>query len=301
MEPLIKLDFESPFPRHSGKVREIFDLGDKLIIVTTDRISAYDWVLPNGIPYKGHVLNQLTSWWFRNMDVDNHFLTDSVAHMPEPFKSHPAIFGGRTMAVRKFKPLPIEAIVRGYLCGSGYNDYKKEGKVCGISLPPGLQENHPLPRPLFTPSTKAAIGLHDENISPGKMTELVGNDLILAGRIYNESVKLFRKASDILFQRGIIIADTKMEWATTADGVPVLIDEFGTPDSSRFWAVKDFCLGKAPKSMDKQFVRDYLTSVGFDKKSSPPALPEDVVQATSEKYLELFKMITGNQVEVCTG
>lgn len=280
-------------PCRRGKVRDVYDLGDKLLIVTTDRISAFDSILPDAIPYKGEILTQLSVFWFDFLDICNHFFSADLDEMitykgvPQTLLKYREVLAGRSMLVGKFNPLPVECIVRGYLSGSAWKEYKKTGMVCGIKLPSGLKENFPLPNPIFTPSTKAEVG-HDQNITINEMIKTIG-DKEKCEEIIDASIKIYKQAAKYAFDNGIIIADTKFEWSYNT--ALVLIDEVLTPDSSRFWAVDKYTLGKSIESFDKQFVRDYLTSVGMDKSSSH--LPAQVIQKTTEKYLEAYKTLTG--------
>ena len=281
-----------------GKVRDIYDLGDSLLIVATDRISAFDVVLPNGIPGKGAVLTQLSAFWFHWLSgyediLWNHFITADVADFPPSCHRHRATLEGRSMLVRKAAPLPVECIVRGYLSGSGWADYQRSGEICGQPLPKGLVESQKLPAPLFTPSTKAEGGAHDMNIPFTAMESLVGADI--ARLVREVSLKVYQRASEYAESKGIIIADTKMEFGLDpSSGQPMLIDEVLTPDSSRFWPRSEYVPGRAQPSFDKQFVRDYLISIKWDKKPPAPALPDEVVQQTSERYREAFRLLTSN-------
>jgi phosphoribosylaminoimidazole-succinocarboxamide synthase len=272
-----------------GKVRDIYEFGDKLLFVATDRISAFDWVLPTGIPRKGEVLTRMSRFWFDRMqDIPNHFLSDDVSTLTLPEGVNPQDFAGRSMVVRKTEVVPIECVVRGYLAGSGWKEYQRSGTVCGIPLPEGLQESSQLPEPIFTPSTKAEEG-HDENITYDQMVEIVGSDM--AERLKELSLKIYSKGAEYALEQGIIIADTKFEFGVL-DGELILIDEVLTPDSSRFWPQSEYQAGKGQPSYDKQFVRDWLEKSGWDKNSDPPALPDDVVQKTSEKYIEAYERLT---------
>jgi phosphoribosylaminoimidazole-succinocarboxamide synthase len=275
-----------------GKVRDIYDLGDRLLLVSTDRLSAFDWVLPTAIPDKGRVLTQIVAFWFGLLDEPNHLLSIDVAEMDLPPGADLAALAGRTTLCRKTEVVPIECVVRGYLCGSGWAEYRRQGTVCGIPLPSGLVENARLPEPIFTPSTKAAEG-HDENISFERMVELVGREL--AEEMRRRSLRIFQRGAEYALQRGIIIADTKFEFGRR-DGELLLIDEALTPDSSRFWPADGYAPGRAQPSFDKQFVRDWLTASGWDKNSPPPPLPEDVVAKTREKYLEAHRRLTGREL-----
>jgi len=281
-----RTEFEGAPEPMRGKVRDIYDLGDKLLIVTTDRISAFDVILTQGIPGKGTVLNQISKFWFeRTRDiVENHMITVEVDEFPEPFTRHRAELEGRAMLVRKFNPLPVECIVRGYITGSGWKEYKSSGSVCGIPLSEGLVESEKLPEPLFTPSTKAELGEHDENITFEQTVDLIGREL--AEKVRETSLALYNRGLETAIKKGIIIADTKFEFGTSDSGDMVLIDEVLTPDSSRFWPLDDYEPGRGQTSFDKQFVRDYLSSIGWNKTPPPPKLPASIVEKTSEKYLE---------------
>jgi len=272
-----------------GKVRDIYDFGDSLLLVSTDRISAFDWVLPTAIPDKGRVLTQMSLLWFEILGVEHHLITADVSKMPFPKGTDLAMFDGRSILCKKGEVVPIECIVRGYLSGSGWNEYKKSGTVCGLQLPGGLLESSPLPEPIFTPSTKAETG-HDENISFEQMVETVSLEVSEALR--DLSLAIFRKGADYAKQRGIIIADTKFEFGWVG-GQLTLIDEVLTPDSSRFWPADQFAPGKAQPSFDKQFVRDWLLASGWDKDSPPPELPPDIVEKTRAKYVESYEILTG--------
>jgi phosphoribosylaminoimidazole-succinocarboxamide synthase len=282
-----------------GKVRDIYDLGDSLLIVTTDRISAFDVVLPNGIPGKGVVLTQLSAFWFRWLSdhagiLRSHFITADAADFPQRCQRHRAVLEGRSMLVRKAAPYPVECIVRGYLSGSGWTDYRRSGAICGQSLPKGLVESQKLPAPLFTPSTKAEIGAHDLNIPFAEVESLIGSDT--AKLLREVSLTIYQRASEYAESRGIIIADTKLEFGLDpSSGRPILIDEVLTPDSSRFWPLAGYAPGRSQPSFDKQFVRDYLTSITWDKIPPAPSLPDDVVRQTSERYREAFRLLAGAQ------
>ena len=271
-----------------GKVRDIYDLGDSLLLVSSDRISAFDWVLPTAIPDKGKVLNQISVFWFGMFDTPNHLITTDVAQMPLPAGTDKNMFAGRTMHTKKCKVVPIECIVRGYLSGSGWAEYQKSETVCGQKLPSGLRDSDKLPEPIFTPSTKAETG-HDENISFEQTVETVGRNI--AERLRKMSLDLFRKGAEYALTKGIIIADTKFEFGLLGDEL-ILIDEVLTPDSSRFWSAKTYEPGKGQPSLDKQFVRDWLIQSGWDKNSKPPELPADVVENTRKKYVEAFEILT---------
>ncbi len=284
-------------PQKQGKVRDIFDLGDKLVIVATDRISVFDVVLPDPIPYKGVVLTQLTKFWCEYLKdiIENHVISFGVNSLPEEFQKQKDILELRTMVVKKAKVLPIECIVRGYLSGSGWKEYKQSGTVCGIKLPKGLKESSKLPEPIFTPSTKAEVG-HDENITFEKTAELIGKDN--AEFIKQKSIELYKKAAEYAESRGIIIADTKFEFGVDKDGKIILIDEILTPDSSRFWPKDKYEEGKPQPSLDKQYVRDYTESTGWNKTYPGVRLPEEVIETTSKKYREIYYMLTGQKLEL---
>lgn len=273
-----------------GKVRDIYELDDYLLIVATDRVSAFDVVLPTGIPGKGRVLTQISLFWFNQVKdiIDNHLVASDFDQFPESLKKYREVLEGRSMLVKKAKPLPVECIVRGYITGSGWKDYKKTGMVCGIKLPEGLVESQKLPEPIYTPSTKAEQG-HDINISFEETVKILGEEL--ANRVKDISISIYKKASEIAEKKGIIIADTKMEFGIYGDKL-ILIDELLTPDSSRFWSIKDYRPGKPQDSYDKQIVRDYLISINWDKKPPAPELPHEIVRKTAERYEEIFKILT---------
>jgi len=277
----------------SGKVREIFDLGEHLLFVATDRISAFDCILPNAIPHKGAVLTQLSQFWFEQFTfVENHVVTTEFDDFPEPLRKLEQELKGRCMIVRKAQPLPIECVVRGFLIGSGWKDYQSSGAVCGISLPPGLQQADRLPETLFTPATKAATG-HDENITWDRCVELVGESV--AQQVRELSIRIYEEGRDSAAGCGIIVADTKFEFGLL-DGRVILIDECLTPDSSRFWPASEYRPGISPPSFDKQFVRDYLETLDWEKTPPAPLLPESVVRKTSDKYLEAYERLTGHRL-----
>lgn len=282
-------------PDYQGKVRDIYDLGDKLLLVTTDRISAFDYILDDEIPYKGQVLTQLSLFWFDLLSdvVDNHLISADVADLPEQFQPYADYLRGRFMLVKKADMFPVECIVRGYLTGSGLKDYQATGSLCGIALPEGLVNSSKLPETLFTPSTKAEIGDHDENISFDQTVELIGADNAQA--IKNLTLKIYETAADHARERGIIIADTKLEFGVV-DGQIILGDEVLTPDSSRFWAVDTYEVGKEQPSFDKQFVRNWLNE-NWDRQGNPPRLPQDIIDKTSEKYIQAYELITGKPFE----
>lgn len=273
-----------------GKVRDIYDLGDRLLIVATDRISAFDVVMPNPIPDKGRVLTQLSKFWFdlTKEIVPNHVISTEVSDFPEECRPYQEILRDRSMLVVKTQPLPIECVVRGYLSGSGWEEYRNIGEVCGIQLPKGLVESSRLEEPIFTPATKEEIGLHDENITFERVEIIVGKEL--AQRLKILSLAIYKKARDFAEGKGILISDTKMEFGIK-DGRLLLIDELLTPDSSRFWPKDDYLPGGSQKSFDKQFLRDYLLSIRWDKNPPAPHLPEEIVQKTREKYLEAYERL----------
>ncbi len=275
-----------------GKVRDIYDLGDRLLIIATDRISAFDVVMPNPVPDKGRVLTQLSRFWFKLTEeiVPNHLISTDVTDFPEKCRPYDEMLRDRTMLVVKTDVLPIECVVRGYLSGSGWEEYKKIGEVCGIPLPRGLLESSKLEEPIFTPATKAEMGLHDENIAFERVEEIVGRDL--ARRLKSLSLAVYRRARDYAEMKGIIIADTKMEFGMKG-GRLLLIDELLTPDSSRFWPKDDYRPGGSQKSFDKQFLRDYLLSIRWDKSPPAPPLPKEIVEKTREKYLEAYERLVG--------
>ena len=280
-------------PDAQGKVRDIYDLGDKLLMVATDRISAFDYILDNEIPNKGRVLTQLSLFWLDQMKdvIDNHLISADVADLPEQFKPYADYLDGRFMLVKKAEMFPVECIVRGYLAGSGLKEYEANGTVCGIELPAGLVNSSKLPEPIFTPSTKAEIGGHDENISFERCVELIGEENATALR--DLAIKIYSLARDHAAENGIIIADTKFEFGVI-DGKIVLADEVMTPDSSRFWPGDEYEPGKSQPSFDKQFLRDWLTA-NWDRQGNPPALPEEIVEKTSQKYIQAYEKITGRK------
>ncbi len=284
--------FETLTLRGRGKVRDIYDLGDSLLIVATDRISAFDVVMPNPIPDKGRVLTQLSKFWFdlTSEIVPNHVISAEVKDFPKECQPYKAILEGRSMLVVKADPIPIECVVRGYLSGSGWEEYRKTGEICGISLPKGLVESVKLEEPIFTPATKAEAGLHDENIHFERVEKTVGKDL--AQRLKSLSIAVYKMARSFAEEEGILIADTKMEFGMR-DGRLLLIDELLTPDSSRFWPKKEYRPGHSQKSFDKQFLRDYLLSIGWNKSPPAPRLPEVIIQKTRKKYLEAYERLAG--------
>ncbi|ACI20723.1 MULTISPECIES: phosphoribosylaminoimidazolesuccinocarboxamide synthase [Thermodesulfovibrio] len=273
-----------------GKVRDIYEIEDYLLIVATDRVSAFDVVLPTGIPEKGKILTQISLFWFDKVKdiVENHLVSANADEFPEPLPAYKEILEGRSMLVKKAKPLPVECIVRGYLSGSGWKDYQKTGMICGIKLPEGLVESAKLPEPVFTPSTKAEQG-HDINISFEETIQILGEET--AQKVKELSLSIYKKAAQIAEKKGIIIADTKMEFGFY-NGKLILIDELLTPDSSRFWSLENYRIGYPQDSYDKQIVRDYLLSIKWDKKPPAPQLPEDIVNKTAERYKEIFRILT---------
>jgi phosphoribosylaminoimidazole-succinocarboxamide synthase len=293
-EPLLQIDLPGISKIKSGKVREIFDLGDRLLMVATDRISAFDVIMPNGIPRKGEVLTQISFFWFERFAswMPNHLLAGANDALPKPLQPYANRLQGRCMIVKKAKPLPIECVVRGYLAGSGWAEYRKQQTVCGIRLPAGLQESSELPEPIFTPATKAESG-HDENISFEIASKLAGAEI--AAKAREASLKIYREAREYARQKGIIIADTKFEFGIY-EGQLILIDEVLTPDSSRFWPADQYVAGKSQPSFDKQFVRDYLESLKWNKTPPAPWLPDHVVSQTTQKYLEAYERLTGRSL-----
>ncbi len=294
MKPLFFSDLPGLELVRRGKVRDLYDLGDYFLIVSTDRLSAFDVIMDQPIPFKGTVLNQITKFWlnFTGDIVQNHFVSDNTGDYPAICNQYRDQLKGRSMMVKKVDILPLECIVRGYISGSGWSDYKKTGSLCGIHLRPGLVENEKLDEPLFTPSTKAEIGEHDENISLEKARKVAGDARF--DELSKTSLEIYEKCSQYALQRGIIIADTKFEFGLDQRGQLTLADEILTPDSSRFWPAGKYVPGRAQDSFDKQFVRDYLLSVGFNKQPPPPVIPEDVIEKTSEKYIQAYEILSGN-------
>jgi phosphoribosylaminoimidazole-succinocarboxamide synthase len=276
-------------PVRRGKVRDVYELGDRLLLVASDRISAFDWILPTGIPDKGRVLTQISAFWFARLGEPHHMLATDAGEFDLPPEIDRAPLAGRAMLVRKTEVVPIECVVRGYLSGSGWKEYRQDGTVCGIRLPGGLRESDPLPEPIFTPATKAESG-HDINITFDAMAALVGREMSEVLR--RRSLAVYRRGAEHARTRGIIIADTKFEWGRVA-GELILIDEVLTPDSSRFWPADSYRPGGPQPSFDKQFVRDWLETTSWDKNSPPPALPSDVVAKTRAKYIEAYERLTG--------
>ena len=292
--PQASIDLPGIKKLRSGKVREVFDLGDTLLFVVSDRLSAFDVIMPDPIPRKGAVLNQLSAFWFKRFDdIANHFITASFDQFQKELQGFRDRLAGRSMIVRKTKPLPVECVVRGYLAGSGWKEYQQSQSVCGIKLPPGLQLASQLPEPIFTPATKNDIG-HDENIDMNECRQILGDEV--ATRIKDLSLEIYSRGRDHAGQRGIIVADTKFEFGTI-DGELLLIDECLTPDSSRFWPKDRYVVGQSPPSFDKQFVRDYLETLDWDKTPPAPKLPGDVIARTAAKYVEAFERLTGEKLK----
>ncbi len=276
------------YPCRRGKVRDVYDLGDKLLIVASDRISAFDWILPTPIPDKGRILTALSMFWFRTLGIKNHVIATDLKDYPAAFQQEE--LAGRSMLVHTCDVVPFECVVRGYLAGSGWKDYRRTGAVCGVALPAGLRESEHLPEAIFTPATKAETG-HDENVSFAEMAKVVGDSL--AAELKARSLDVYHRAAKLALGKGVIIADTKLEWGRLPGGELILIDEVLTPDSSRFWPGADYAPGRGQASYDKQFVRDWLETTAWDKNSPPPELPADVVAKTREKYLEALVKLTG--------
>lgn len=292
---LLSTDFKGLKLYRRGKVRDVYDLGDKLLIVSTDRISCFDVVLPCGIPYKGRVLTELSCFWFDFLKeiIPNHLISADVNKYPEELKVYKKELAGRSMLVKKSEPFPVECVARGYLSGSGWKEYRENQSVCGITLPPGLVESDKLPEVLFTPSTKAQVG-HDLNVEQKYIEALVGEEI--ADKLKRVSIAMYKKASEFALSCGIIIADTKFEFGKY-DNEIILIDEVLTPDSSRFWPKAQYKPGKSQFSFDKQFVRDYLEDLGWDKTPPAPELPPDIIEKTSLKYLEAYKKLTSGELK----
>ena len=295
-EILLCTDFKDLKLFRRGKVRDVYDLGDRLLIVSTDRISCFDVVLPCGIPYKGDILTALSLFWFAYIGdiIPNHLIASDLEKYPEALKQYQAELCGRSMLVVKARPMPVECVVRGYLSGSGWKEYQKTRSICGIKLPAGLRESEKLPQPIFTPSTKAEVG-HDLNVDQDYVKNLIGEES--AAQLERLSLAIYEKASAYARSCGIIIADTKFEFGIE-DGKIILIDEALTPDSSRFWPLDDYAPARPQASFDKQFVRDYLESLDWDKNPPAPGLPPDIIEKTSLKYLEAYKRLTGNPLKV---
>ena len=294
-----KVILQTNFPKLKlfarGKVRDIYEVGEYLLLVSTDRLSAFDVIMNQGIPYKGTVLTKISEFWFNlTQDViSNHLITSDVNQYPEECKEYADDLKGRSMLVKKAKVVPIECIVRGYISGSGWKDYQATGKISGISLPEGLLESEKFSQPLFTPSTKAEIGQHDENISADQALDITDENTF--NILKNKSLEVYNKVSEFALKKGIIIADTKMEFGSFDDEI-ILVDELLTPDSSRFWPLDKYEKGRGQESFDKQFVRDYLLSIKFNKQPPAPDLPEEIIQKTSEKYLDIYKRLTGESI-----
>lgn len=287
-------EFNLPLKKFKfGKVREVYDLKDSLLMVATDRISAFDWILPNGIPYKGAVLTQISNFWFEFTSdiIDNHLLATEFKNFPPDIRQW-SVLDKRAVLVKKTDPIPVECVVRGYLSGSGWKEYKETGKVCGIELPPGLQESDRLPEPIFTPATKAETG-HDINIPFEKVVEEVGDED--AAFLRDTSIAVYKKASEYALSKGILVADTKFEFGYLDDDI-ILIDELLTPDSSRFWPLDQYKPGGPQPSFDKQFVRDYLNSINWNREPPIPKLPPEVIEGTTKRYLEAYERLTGKKL-----
>ncbi len=279
-----------------GKVRDIYDLGDSLLIAASDRLSAFDVIMKSGIPHKGQVLTQISKFWFQFLDgvVENHLISDAVEDFPAPFCDYPEQLAGRTMLVKKTKVLPVECVIRSYITGSGWKEYQQSGTVCGIKLPSGLKQCEKLPELIFTPATKAELGEHDENIDFDRCADVIGVEK--ATYVRDKSMEIFQKASEHAASKGILLADTKFEWGEV-DGKIILIDEALTPDSSRFWPADKYEPGRDQESYDKQFVRNYLEDINFDKSGEGVILPDDIIQKTSAKYIEAYEQLTGKPFE----
>jgi len=290
LQTVIETDFEELNLIKRGKVRDIYDLGNTLLMVATDRISAFDVVMPDPIPEKGKILTQISLFWFKIMEslLPNHVVSSNVDNYPDICKPYAEILRGRSMLVKKAEPLPIECIVRGYISGSGWNDYRASGRICGIKLPKNLKESDKLPKPIFTPSTKAEKGFHDININFDKTIKKIGKHL--ADQVRTLSLEIYSKGADFAYKKGIIIADTKFEFGLFEDNL-ILIDEVMTPDSSRFWPKSSYQPGGSQKSFDKQYLRDYLISINWNKTPPAPSLPKDVIANTHNKYLEAFNRL----------
>lgn len=288
---VLQTDIED-VPCSHGKVRDIYDLGDRLLIVASDRLSAFDVIMKSGIPYKGQVLTQISKFWFEFLDgvVENHLITDEVKDFPAPFCDHPEQLAGRSMLVKKTTVLPVECVIRSYITGSGWKEYQQSGTVCGIKLPAGLKQCDKLPDLIFTPATKAELGEHDENIDFDRCVGIIGAEK--AAYVRDKSMEIFQKASAHAESKGILLADTKFEWGDVDDKT-ILIDEVLTPDSSRFWPADKYEPGRDQESFDKQFVRNYLEEINFDKSGEGVILPDDIIQKTSAKYIEAYERLTG--------
>jgi phosphoribosylaminoimidazole-succinocarboxamide synthase len=294
-ETILQTEFPTLKLFAKGKVRDIYEVGDNLLLVSTDRLSAFDVIMNQGIPYKGMVLTKISEFWFNYTKdiIPNHFITTDVDKYPGECKPYADTLKNRSMLIKKAKVVPIECIVRGYISGSGWKDYKNTGAISGITLPKGLKESEKFAEPIFTPSTKAEIGKHDENISAEEAMQIVDKNTFNA--VKEATVKIYKKASDYALTKGIIIADTKFEFGKINNQI-ILVDEVLTPDSSRFWPLEKYQKGRGQESYDKQFVRDYLLSINFNKQPPPPPLPEDIIKKTSEKYLDIYKKLTGESL-----
>ncbi|MCH2600447.1 MAG: phosphoribosylaminoimidazolesuccinocarboxamide synthase [Pirellulales bacterium] len=286
-KPVLETNISGLIPKR-GKVRDVYDLEDSLLMISSDRISAFDWVLPSAIPDKGRVLTKISEFWFGKLDIPNHLLTMDLGSMDLPEDTDLEALEGRSMVVKKCDVVPIECVVRGYLAGSGWKEYQAEGTVCGITLPEGLQQASQLETPIFTPATKEESG-HDVNIPFARMEEIVGADV--AAELRDRSVEIYKRGAEYARTKGVIIADTKFEWGWYQDEL-ILIDEVMTPDSSRFWPADTYQVGESPKSYDKQFVRDWLETTDWDKNSPAPQLPEDIITKTRAKYIEAYEVLT---------
>ncbi len=296
-DALVKVEVGGKKPDYSGKVREIFDLGDRLIIVATDRISAFDVIFNEGIPEKGKILTEISNIWFSVLDfVKNHIIETDIKKFPDPFSNAEGL-KGRSILVKKAKRIDVECIARGYLAGSGYKDYLSTGMISGHKLPPGLKLAEELPEPIFTPSTKAEVG-HDENITRDDVRNTIGAEL--ASKIEDLSLTIYDFAHKKMKEKGIILSDTKFEFGLV-DGEVILIDEALTPDSSRFWPTSSYIVGESPKSFDKQFVRDFLETTDWDKKPPPPKLPDHIIMGTRDKYMEMLSIMRKIKKEACAG
>ncbi len=293
---IARTDFKDIGPVKRGKVRDVYDMGDKLLIVASDRMSAFDVVMDDPIPDKGKILTAISVFWFEKLKnvVENHIISTNPDEYPEPLRKYKKDLIGRSMLVKKARPLTVECIVRGYISGSGWNDYKKSGTICGIPLPKGLTESEILPEPIFTPSTKAELGDHDENISFAKVVDILGKNT--AEKIRDYSLTIYETGRKFAREKGIIIADTKFEFGFIGDKL-ILIDEVLTPDSSRFWPMDSYKPGGAQKSFDKQYLRDYLNSLDWPKSPPPPRLPSEIIEKTREKYMEALERLTGKGLD----
>ena len=283
-------------PAKHGKVRDIYDVGDKLVFVASDRLSAFDVIMTSGIPYKGEILTKISRFWFEFLAevVENHLISDDISEFPAPFCDNPDQLAGRSMLVKKTEVLPVECVIRNYLTGSGWKDYLATGNVCGVKLPAGIKQCQKLPELIFTPASKAEQGDHDENISFAKCVDTIGEEA--ANFVRDKSLEVFTRGAEYAESRGIILADTKFEWGVTDDGI-ILIDEVLTPDSSRFWPADKYEAGRDQESFDKQFVRNYLEEINFDKSGPGVELPAEIIEKTSAKYIEGYERLTGKKFE----